>query len=171
VTTVFLGERPPELEAFLARRRALGLDGHDEVWEGEYHVAPHAHSDHGIVELEVGVVLRARTHGSGLLATGPFNLGDPDDYRVPDGGLHRQRPGTLYVSTAALVVEVLSPGDETMAKFGFYAGRGVDELLVADPAARTIRLWQRAANGYAEVNESRLLDATAADLVAEIAWP
>ncbi len=43
VTTVVVGERPPELESFLARRCTLGLDGHDEVWEGAYHVAPHAH--------------------------------------------------------------------------------------------------------------------------------
>ena len=36
-----------ELEELIARRRALGQDGMDEVWEGEYHVAPHAHSHSG----------------------------------------------------------------------------------------------------------------------------
>lgn len=32
-------EPPPDSEAWL-RRRALGQDGFDEVWKGEYHVAP-----------------------------------------------------------------------------------------------------------------------------------
>ncbi len=45
--TVVLGERPPELEALIDKRRRLGLDGHDEVWDGVYVMAPHAHSDHG----------------------------------------------------------------------------------------------------------------------------
>lgn len=40
--SVVLGERPPELEEFLERRRALGQDGYDEVWEGEHHAAPGA---------------------------------------------------------------------------------------------------------------------------------
>ena len=43
------GERP-DLEDFLARRRALGHDPHDEVREGDYHVAPDPHPDHGIVQ-------------------------------------------------------------------------------------------------------------------------
>jgi hypothetical protein len=40
VRTVVLGPRPPELEAVLERRRALGQDLYDEVWAGEYHMAP-----------------------------------------------------------------------------------------------------------------------------------
>jgi hypothetical protein len=35
---------------------------------------------------------------------------------VPDGGYHRGVPSVLYVPTAAIVVEVLSPGDETWLK-------------------------------------------------------
>ncbi|MGA2010896.1 MAG: hypothetical protein ABSH51_10270 [Solirubrobacteraceae bacterium] len=42
-----------------------------------------------------------------------FNLGEPDDYRVPDGGLHREREDRVYYATAALVVEIVSPADET----------------------------------------------------------
>ncbi len=38
--TVVLGPRPPELQALVERRRALGQDLHDEVWHGDYHVAP-----------------------------------------------------------------------------------------------------------------------------------
>ncbi len=41
--TVVLGPPPAELEALIARRHSLGLDGSDEVWKGEYHMAPVAH--------------------------------------------------------------------------------------------------------------------------------
>ena len=40
--------------------------------------------------------------------------------------------------TAAVVVEVVSPDDETYEKSGFYAAHGVDELIVADPAGRSL---------------------------------
>lgn len=43
---VLLGDPPPEVEAYLARRRELGQDLYDEVWEGTYHVAPAAHPWH-----------------------------------------------------------------------------------------------------------------------------
>ena len=42
-----------------------------------------------------------------------FNLGEANNYRVPDGGLHRERAGRVYYTSAALVVEIVSPGDET----------------------------------------------------------
>lgn len=123
--TVVLGERPIELESFLERRRALGQHRHDEVWEGDYHVAPHAHSDHGVVDVQLGALCVGLARGLGLVATTAFNLGEPGDFRVPDLGVHAARPGTLYVSTALVVVEVLSPDDETFEKLDFYAARGV----------------------------------------------
>jgi len=48
---------------------------------------------------------------------GEFNLGVSEhDYRVPDGGLHRQRPRGVWQATAALVIEILSPHDESWEK-------------------------------------------------------
>jgi len=38
--TVLVGRPPQDFEEVLQRRRALGQDLFDEVWEGEYHVAP-----------------------------------------------------------------------------------------------------------------------------------
>ena len=43
--TVVLGELPHEVSAWLKQRRALGQDGHDEVWEGKYYVAPTLHGE------------------------------------------------------------------------------------------------------------------------------
>ncbi len=169
--TVVLGERPAELEALIEKRRRLGLDGHDEVWDGVYVMAPHAHSDHGIVEEELRLALGPRAKRAGLIPGSSFNVGEPDDFRVPDGGYHRTRPGTLYVPTAAMVLEVLSPDDETFAKFDFYARRGVEEVLVADPDARTVRCWQLSGADYVEQPRSALLDVDMSTLEAEISWP
>ncbi len=61
--TVVLGPPPAELQALIARRHSLGLDGFDEVWKGEYHMAPMAHPFHGYLFQEVSALLRplART--------------------------------------------------------------------------------------------------------------
>jgi Uma2 family endonuclease len=171
VRTIVVGERPRVLTEFLARRHALGQDVFDEVWDGEYHVAPGPSAEHGRVDYELSALLRPRARAAGLVGTGPFNLGHSDDYRVPDGGLHRGHPRGVFLSTAAVVVEVVSPGDETYMKFGFYSAHQVDELLVADPQNRTARIWQLIDGKYAETGRSDLLDVTAAELTLEIDWP
>ena len=171
VSTVVLGQRPPELERFLQQRRALGQDLYDEVWRGTYHVPPAAGLAHGRVQAELAVVLRAAAERTGLVMTGPFNFGGPDDYRVPDQGWHRVGASGTWLPTAALVVEVVSPGDESYDKLDFYATHLVDEVLVADPQLRQVRLWQLGDDGYDETGRSALLDVTAADLTAQLDWP
>jgi Uma2 family endonuclease len=171
VKTVVLGPRPRELEGLIQRRRKLGIDTFDEVWEGSYHLAPAAHPAHGYIDNELAALLAPVACSVGLVGTGPFNLGDPDDYRVPDRGYHRALPTTTWVPTAAVVVEVVSPDDETYEKFGFYAGHGVDELIVADPAGRTVTCWARHDLSYREVPGSALLGVTAQALHDRIVWP
>ena len=169
--TVFLGERPAELEAFLTRRRALGQDQHDEAWEGEYHVAPYAHSHHGLVQNQLTRVLGPRGDREALIGTNGFNLGTgPFDFRVPDGGFFREPPHELYVPTAVVVIEVLSPDDETYDKLDFYAAHGVQEILIAHPQERWVRCLDLQ-HGAVEVPRSRCLDVDMADVIAEITWP
>lgn len=171
MTTVVLGQRPPELEDFLRRRRELGQDGFDEIWEGVYHVAPMAHPWHGYLDNVLAELLGPLARRAGLVGTGPFNLGVPDDFRVPDRGYHRSLPSTTYVPTAVIVVEVVSPDDETWAKFGFYAARGVEEICTADPRAAELRWFTRDGDEWVESGVSALLGVTAADLAARIDWP
>jgi Uma2 family endonuclease len=171
VRTVVLGPRPRELEGLIQRRRALGIDTFDEVWEGSYHMAPAAHPAHGYVGTQLAVLLAPFAKAAGLIGTDPFNLGEPDDYRVPDRGYHRSLSQSTWVPTAAVVVEVVSPDDETYEKFGFYAAHGVDELIVADPTARTVTCWTLEGAAYRQTDGSALLAINVAELQAGIAWP
>lgn len=168
---VVVGTRPVELEALIERRRALGQDRFDEVWDGEYHMVPAAHPWHGYADRTLALALEPFARAAGLIGTGTFNLGTPDDYRVPDGGYHRTLPSEVWVPTAAIVVEVVSPDDETWEKFGFFAAAGVDEICVAHPAEARIRWFVLAGDGYQETDRSPLLGVTVADLTARIDWP
>lgn len=177
MATVLLGDRPPELETWLTRRRELGQDRHDEVWEGDYHVVPGPSAEHAMVDSQLAQLLWPRALKAGFLTSTAFNLGQRDDYRVPDGGVHRDRPAGVFVATAAMVVEIASPGDETLAKLDFYARCGVQEVVVADPELRVVRMWQLGPGPsgsraqYEETGRSDLLDITGATLAAELAWP
>jgi Uma2 family endonuclease len=43
--------------------------------------------------------------------------------------------------TAALAVEIVSPGDESWEKLPFYAAHKVEQVLIVDPATHTCH-WQ-----------------------------
>ena len=61
--TVLLGEPPPVVTEWLRHRRELGQDGFDEVWDGEYHVAPMVHRRQGDVDAQHLYPLRAARSG------------------------------------------------------------------------------------------------------------
>ena len=84
--TLALGALPGEIERFVERRKALGQDTYDEVWEGTYHVSPAARVTHGYLDDQMARLLGPYADKAGLVGTGAFNLGQPDDYRVPDRG-------------------------------------------------------------------------------------
>lgn len=169
--TVVLGERPAEIESFLARRRALGQDLYDELWEGVYHVAPASHAWHGYLDNVLAELLGPYARRAGLVGTGPFNLGGPDDYRVPDRGYHNGLPSGVWLPSAAIVVEIVSPDDETWAKFDFYARHQVDEICTAEAAGSRLRWFNLVGNAYDETGTSPLLDISADDIAARIDWP
>jgi len=169
--TVVLGEPPAPLRTWLERRRALGLDRFDEMWEGEYHVAPEAHGRHGDVDNQLAGLLRPRAGAAGLWGSGPLNLGSPDDYRVPDQAYLRRRATEVWNPSAAVVVEILSPGDESYAKLGFYHQLGVEEVLIVDPLRRAVEWYRRTGKSFERAGASDLLSVTEAALAAEIDWP
>jgi len=102
---------------------------------------------------------------------GDFNIGEEDSYRVPDGGLHRPGPDELFYPTAALVVEIVSPGDETWKKLSFYAARRVDEVLIVDPLEVAVHWLGLNGDGYEPIEYSALIDCGPAQLSDRLDWP
>jgi len=112
VPTFVRDPQPAEFEALLERRRRLGQDLFDEVWEGVLHMNPVPHSQHGRLEWQLAGILAPLAANAGLRALGQFNLGEEGDYRVPDGALVRPDPDAVYLPSAALVLEIISPGGQ-----------------------------------------------------------
>jgi Uma2 family endonuclease len=173
VKTVVLGPLPAELEQLIERRHQFGLDTFDEVWDGTYHLAPAPRFGHAYLDGEVARVLRPYAEAAGLVETGPFNLGEPDNYRVPDHGYRRGHPNpeVVYVDTAAVVVEIVSPDDETYEKLPFYAAHRVDEVLVIESLGEQIRVLALVADHYEDSSTSAVLAVSASDLKSAIRWP
>lgn len=168
---MLVGEPPAVVQDWLEQRRACGQDLFDEVWVGEYHVAPAPHGHHGDVDHQIAVLLGPRARAAGLRGSGPLNIGTPQDYRVPAQAYLRRRAETVFVPTAAVVVEIVSPGDETFEKFAFYFAHDVEELLVADPGGRSVAWWSRGAEGFERAAGSAVLGVAGDDLAAAIDWP
>lgn len=169
---VLLGD---QADALIAKRQQLGLDRYDEIWAGEYHVAPDAHAFHGQVIFELMSRIRPAVRERGLVLSASLNIGTPTNCRIPDFAVHY--PGRLGVwnPTAALVGEVLSPGDEAWAKFPFYWEHRVEEILIADYERRTVRMFQRTSEiasdwPFRETDRSELLGLSTVE-IAEIDWP
>ncbi len=171
MSTLVVGQAPAELDALLERRRRLGADLYDEVWKGVLHMVPAPHSAHGKLDRRVARLLDGPARAAGLEASGPVNIGGPDDYRVPDAALLRPGPDGVYLPSAALVVEIVSPDDETWAKLPFYAEHGVEELLIVDPQERTIHWLALGDGNYEPVQTSALIDLGADALAEQIDWP
>jgi non-ribosomal peptide synthetase component E (peptide arylation enzyme) len=103
---------------------------------------------------------------------GAFNLGESEhDFRVPDGGLHRPGAAGVWLATAAAVVEVLSPDDESRQKLSFYAEHHVDEVLLVDPAERSVTWLALRDGAYEPVARSGLVDLGPTELAAQLDWP
>lgn len=47
----------------------------------------------------------------------------------------------------------------------------MDEIVVADPATRTVRCWWLGDDGYRQEPSSDVLGVTMADLIEGVAWP
>jgi Uma2 family endonuclease len=173
MATVVLDPYAYELEALAERRRVSGLERLDEVWEGVLHMVPAPNDAHADIAQQLAILLDAPARAAGLFPTmHEFNLGDSqDDFRVPDGGLHRARRWGTWEHTAPLVVEIVSPGDETWQKLPFYAAHRVDEVLIVDPGERAIYWLGLTGGKYGPIERSGLIDLGRVELAERIDWP
>jgi Uma2 family endonuclease len=169
---VILGPPPPEVESLIESRRRTGADRYDEVWDGDLHVHPAPRNRHQLLESELHAILRPHAKRVGLHTLGGINIGGPDDFRIPDLAILVDADDRLWNSTAALVVEILSPHDETFAKLTFYADHHIDEVVIIDPVAHSATWLRRASDGrYEPVEQSTVLDAGVNHIAGEIDWP
>jgi Uma2 family endonuclease len=165
---------PVELQQLRERRERLDLDHYDEVWEGVLHMNPPPTGEHQLILQQLAELFGPLARGAGLVpVVNEFGLGreGKDNYRVPDGGLHRGVPRGVYQPTAALVIEIVSPGDESWAKLPFYAVHDVDEVLIVDPQEHAIH-WLGLDDGkYHPMQRSALIELGPGELAERIDWP
>jgi Uma2 family endonuclease len=170
--TLVLDPLPSQLEDLLERRRRTGVDKHDEVWEGVYHMIPVGGIPHSLIAAQLATLLGAPARASGLVVSAEFNLGsNKDNYRVPDLGVHRNPQLAVWMPTAVIAVEILSPDDDTWKKLPFYAQHEVDELLIVDPAERSVTWLGLHEGEYHPIDRSGVLDLLASTLAEQIDWP
>ncbi len=141
-------------EGFLEERRRLGHDKRDELWDGELHMVPPGTFVHGFVINELlfamNHVARRRGMRAYVCELGVFQ--SEQNYRVPD--LTVVTPSQCNdrgLSGAELVVEVLSPNDESRLKQAFYAARGIRESWLVEPRTRGVEVYQLEDGRYVRV--------------------
>jgi Uma2 family endonuclease len=169
--TLFVTDPPPVVEDWLAQRRALGQDRLDEVWEGEYHVAPAPSGRHGQLDDRLGRVLGPFADRAGLAGSTICNIGAPNDYRIPDRAYFRGGGLDVWNPTAAIAVEILSPEDESRDKLPFYFRAGIEEVLIVDSDAHTVEWLARGPDAFEPADGSALLGITSIELIDSIRWP
>jgi Uma2 family endonuclease len=173
VSTIVRDPKPAEFEALLERRRRLGQDRWDEERDGVYYMNPSPTYEHQRLSQQVAVILDPLAKRAGLEAVvGGVNVGEKGNYVIPDASLHRPGAGGTYVPTAALAIEILSPDDDTWEKLPFYARRRVEELAIVDPRKRRVKWLALGADGeYREVERSRVIELSPAELAERLDWP
>lgn len=173
VPTVVRDPQPAEFDALLERRRRLGHDRWDEERDGVYYMNPAPTYEHQRLSQQLAELLGPLARAAGLEAVvGGVNLGEQGNYVIPDASLHRPGAGGTYVPTAALAIEIVSPGDDTWDKLAFYATRGVDELAIVDPRERRVTWLALGGDAqYREVVRSSLIELGSAVLAERLDWP
>lgn len=144
----------------IRERRRLGIDSHDEVWDGVYVVSPFASNPHQTIVTRLVRILGIVVEDSGRgIALAGANVSDHQgqewkkSHRTPDvvvvlNGGRAVDCGTHWYGGPDFLVEVQSPGDKTNAKIPFYAALGVRELLIVQRDSRQLRLYRRDRAGF-----------------------
>src|SRR5262245_47958920 len=135
----------------LARRKSIGLDRRDEMWDGVLHMTPAPSVEHQRVLDRIICFLEPylRTSERGLLISGVNVFGDSaQDYRIPDLAFvakgHENLLGNDGVRGGGpdAVIEIRSPDDETYEKLPFYASVGTREVIVIDRDSKRPEIYR-----------------------------
>jgi Uma2 family endonuclease len=151
----------PEVPQFILDwRKRTGADMWDEMWEGSLHMAPSPSRAHQDFAFELESWLRRHwARPRGCRVHGAVNVappgGWPGDFRIPDLVLLTPDRFAIdhneyFEGPPTAVVEIRSPGDETMEKLSFYAALGVPEVWVFDRDSKVPAIYVLGDNDYAE---------------------
>ena len=144
----------PDMERSLrARRKRLGLDKWDEVWEGVLVVPPLPNNEHQVLVFDLASAISAgidRKRGDQVLPGA--NVSDrvkswEKNFRCPDvvvclAGGRAKDCGTHWLGGPDFLVEIVSPGEDPQLKFDFYAKLKTREVLIVDRDPWAIELYQ-----------------------------
>lgn len=137
----------------IARRRRLGQDKFDEVWNGVYVMAPLANDEHqdvvgGLCTL---LTMNVQWERKGLVRPG-VNVSNHRDewkknFRCPDVAVFLKDTraincGTFWFGGPDFAVEVTSPGEKVTKKLSFYAEVGTRELLILGRSPWKLSLYR-----------------------------
>jgi Uma2 family endonuclease len=150
---------------FIQERRDWGVDQHDEVWEGVYIAPPLATNPHQDLVADLTVILHIviKSEGRGRVFPGvnvsDRRLGWKRRFRAPDVvvALNNTRAvdcNTHWIGGLDFLVEVQTPGDESLEKIPFYSEIGVQELLIVHRDPRQLRLYRHNGRKLLQVKPS-----------------
>jgi len=139
------------LAEMLERRHSWGADRHDEVWSGVLHLdLLRTHAD---LAQQLGELLSPPARAAGMtVAMGECNFGEAEHDA-------HELDGALRLTSAQLVVEIVTPDQDSWEKLSFYAAHHINELVIVDPAERAVHwLVLDQPGGYQAVERSGLID-------------
>jgi len=140
-----------------------------ELVKGEIFEMPPVKGRHGIIQLEIGSILRAHVKPKRLgwvaVESGTILERDPDTVRGPDVSFYSiarqpQMPEDYFEIPPDLAVEVLSPDDrrkKVREKIAEYVDSGVRLIWLVDPDAQTVTVYNGGQRGV-EYIETDTLD-------------
>ena len=149
---------PHALVTLRAEREARGLDRWDEVWNGVYIVMPLANNEHQSLATRIAARLLGPVEddrgGRVFAGCNVSDVADPaadwrTNFRCPDvavflPGNPAEDRGTHWFGGPDCALEIVSRGDRSRQKLGFYAAVGVRELLVLDRDPWGLELYRLA---------------------------
>ena len=161
----------------IARRRRLGHDHWDEVWDGVYIMSPAANIEHFGMSNDLATVLTIAVKWAGLGEVLPgVNVSDRKEdwkknFRVPDvtvflNGNPAEDCETHWFGGPDLAIEVVSPRDRSRKKIPFYEKVGTRELLIVDRKPWKLTLLRLTNGKLLELGQSTLVDSKV--LVSEV---
>ena len=140
-------------EKIQADRKERGIDKWDEVWDGVYIVPSLPNDEHQEIQFKLLIPLAAVVDEPGLgRVRAGVNVTDrhPDwkeNFRGPDVVVYLNTTdainyGTHWLGGPDFLVEIISPDEDPMAKFDFYAKVKSQEVMVIDRDPWAVELYR-----------------------------